>query len=147
MKKLRPPTPEALLELSVAVIELYFRLEAATQAIAGFAQAGGEWAIMRQLILEGDQTVPEMARARPVSRQHCQTIVNGLCSQGLAETVDNPRHRKSRLVRITKKGRARFQQMTDRFLAAETQFTPHFSAQEVDAATDVLRRARALLAV
>lgn len=147
MKKLRPPSADSLLELSVAVIELYFRLEAATRAIAGFAQAGGEWGLMRSLILEGEQTVPEMARARPVSRQHCQTIVNNLCKQGLAETVENPRHRKSRLVRITKKGRTRYQQMTDQFLSAEARFAPHFSAEEVAGATDVLRRARALLVV
>lgn len=147
MKKQRCVTPEALLELSVAVIELYFRLEAATQAIAGFAQAGGEWGIMRSLILDGDQTVPEMARARPVSRQHCQTIVNRLYEQGFVDFIENPRHRKSHLIAITKKGRVRFQQMTDQFLSAETQFIPHFTQAEVAQTIDVLRRAHALLAV
>lgn len=147
MKKRRCVTAEALLELSVAVIELYFRLEAATEAIAGFAHAGGEWGIMRLLILEGDQTVPEMARTRPVSRQHCQGIVNRLYEQGFVEFVENPKHRKSHLVSITKKGRARFQAMTDQFLAAEAAFIPHFGQDEVESATNVLRRARALLAV
>lgn len=147
MKKQRCVTPEALLELSVAVIELYFRLEAATQAIAGFAHAGGEWGIMRTLILEGDQTVPEMARARPVSRQHCQGIINRLFEQGLVEFVENPKHRKSHLVSVTKKGRARFQAMTDQFLAAEAAFTPHFTDEEVAQTIDVLQRARAMLAV
>lgn len=146
MKNAARASPAALLELSVAVIELYFRLEAATQAIAGFAQAGGEWGIMRMLVLEGDQTVPDMARSRPVSRQHCQTIVNRLLGQGFVELVDNPRHKKSRLVRITAPGRARFQAMTEQFLAAEAMFTPHFADEEITAATDVLRRARALLA-
>ncbi|MEQ1618710.1 MAG: MarR family transcriptional regulator [Terricaulis sp.] len=147
MKKLRCAAPEALLELSVAVIELYFRLEAATQAIAGFAHAGGEWGIMRSLILNGDQTVPGMARARPVSRQHCQGMVNRLCEQGLVEFVENPKHRRSHFVSITKKGRVRFQAMTDQFLTAEAAFTPHFKAEEVAQAIEVLRRAHALLAL
>jgi DNA-binding MarR family transcriptional regulator len=145
MKNKRNASGEALLELSVAVIELYFRLEAATQAIAGFAQAGSEWGAMRSLILDGEQTVPAMARARPVSRQHCQTIVNRLIAQGLAELVENPKHRKSHLVAITKKGRARFKQMTDRFLVAEDRFAPHFTMDEVASATAVVRRAWALL--
>ncbi|MEZ5996868.1 MAG: hypothetical protein R3C25_14070 [Hyphomonadaceae bacterium] len=146
MKKARCPTAEALLDLSTAVIELYFRLEAATRAIAGFAQAGGEWGIMRLLVVEGDQTVPEMARSRPVSRQHCLTIVNRLYEQGFVEFVENPKHKRSHLVSITKKGRARFEQMTELFLAAESRFAPHFTAEEVASAIDVLKRARALLA-
>ncbi len=147
MKKRAPASGEALLDLSVAVIELYFRLEAATQAIAGFASAGGEWGCLRMLALQGDQTVPDMARSRPVSRQHCQNIVNKLHAQGLVAFVENPQHRKSHFVSITKKGRARFKQMTDQFLAAEEMFAPHFDADEVARATDVLRRARAMLAV
>ncbi len=147
MKKTRRASPEALLDLAVAVIELYFRLEAAIQAIAGFAQAGGEWGTLRSLVLEGDQTVPEMARSRPVSRQHCQTIVNRLYEQGFVEFIENPRHRKSHLVSVTKKGRARFQHMTDQFLSAETPFTPHFAQDEVSQTIEVLQRARTLLAV
>lgn len=136
---------EGLLDLCVAVIELYFRVEAATQAIAGFAHAGGEWGVMRSLIIEGEQTVPDIARSRPVSRQHCQTICNGLAEQGLVEFVANPKHKRSQLVRITKKGRARFDAMTERFLAASAAFAPYFEAKELATATDVLRRARAML--
>lgn len=136
---------EALLDLCVAVIEVYFRIEAATQAIAGFAHAGGEWGVMRTLILDGERTVPEIARSRPVSRQHCQTICNGLAGQGLVEFIANPKHKRSQLVRITKKGRAHFDAMTECFLAASAAFAPNFDAKELACATDVLRRARAML--
>jgi DNA-binding MarR family transcriptional regulator len=136
-----------MLELSVAVIEFYFRIEAVTQAIAGFATAGGEWGVLRSLIKEGEQTVPEMARTRPVSRQHCQTICNALEAQGLVEFIENPKHKKSKLVRATKKGRDRFQSMKKQFLAAAGEFAPNFSAAEIATATDVCRRARALIVV
>jgi DNA-binding MarR family transcriptional regulator len=136
-----------ILELSVAVIELYFRIEAITQATAGFAQAGGEFGVLRTLVLEGAQTVPQMAAARPVSRQHCQTIVNGLAEQGLVEFLDNPRHKRSKLVRITKRGRARFESMKAQFTDVAAVYAPHFSAAEVEAATDVCRRARNMIYV
>lgn len=136
-----------VLDFSVAVIECYFRLEAVTAAITGFAQAGGEWGVLRLLFLDGPQTVPEMARSRPVSRQHCQTICNTLEAQGFVEFIANPRHKKSKLVRITQKGRARYDSMTQQFLSAAAAFGPSFTQAEVIAATDVLQRARAMLVV
>lgn len=136
-----------VLELSVAVIELYFRLEAITQATAGFANAGGEFGVMRTLSQEGALTVPQMAAARPVSRQHCQTIVNGLAEQGFVEFVDNPRHKRSKLVRLTKRGRSRFETMKAQFTEAAGIYAPHFSQAEIAAATDVCRRARNMIYV
>ena len=134
-----------MLELSVAVIELYFRLEAVTQATAGFANAGGEFGVLRTLVREGAQTVPQMAAARPVSRQHCQTIVNGLAEQGLVEFLENPRHKRSKLVRVTKRGRARFESMKAQFTEAAGVYAPHFSAAEIQVATDVCQRARKMI--
>jgi DNA-binding MarR family transcriptional regulator len=136
-----------ILELSVAVIELYFRLEAITQATAGFAHAGGEFGVLRTLVKDGPQTVPELARTRPVSRQHCQMIVKGLVEQGLAEFVDNPRHKKSKLVRATRRGRSRFDAMKAQFTEAAAVYAPHFTAAEVASATDVCRRARNMIHV
>ncbi|MBX9746272.1 MAG: MarR family transcriptional regulator [Hyphomonadaceae bacterium] len=136
-----------MLELSVAVIEFYFRIEAVTQATAGFATAGGEWGCLRTLVKEGPMTVPEMARTRPVSRQHCQTICNALEMQGLVEFIDNPKHKKSKLVRVTKKGRSRFESMRSQFLDAAAVYAPLFTASEVSTATDVCRRAREMIVV
>ncbi|QGZ96689.1 MarR family winged helix-turn-helix transcriptional regulator [Terricaulis silvestris] len=147
MKKPLQASAEDILELSVTVIEMYFRIEAITQATAGFATAGGEWGVLRMLAKEGPQTVPEMARSRPVSRQHCQTICNTLEAQGLVEFVDNPKHKKSKLVRVTKKGRDRFQSMRKQFLAAAGVYAPFFTAAEVNVATEVCRRAREMIQV
>jgi DNA-binding MarR family transcriptional regulator len=147
VKKPQQASPEELLEFSVSVIELYFRLEAVTAATAGFATAGGEWGCLRTLAKEGPMTVPEMARSRPVSRQHCQTICNALEGQGLVEFVDNPKHKKSKLVRVTKKGRARFDSMRKQFIDAAAIYSPLFTTGELNAATDVCRRARNMIEV
>ena len=147
MKKPQQASAEDVLDLSVAVIEFYFRIEAITEALAGFATAGGEWGTLRSLVKEGPQTVPDLARSKPVSRQHCQTIVNALETQGLVEFIDNPKHKTSKLVRATKRGRARFESMRKQFLSAAGVYAPAFTAAEVTAATDVCRRARDLIKV
>jgi DNA-binding MarR family transcriptional regulator len=47
-------------------------------------------------LAEGEpRTVPDLARERPASRQHIQTVVNDLLAAGLAETLPNPSHRRS----------------------------------------------------
>ncbi|MCI0657225.1 MAG: MarR family transcriptional regulator, partial [Acidobacteria bacterium] len=58
------------------------------------------------LDLSGPQTVPQMARARPVSRQYIQALVNQLAAEDRIEFVDNPAHKRSRLVRLTPQGKA-----------------------------------------
>lgn len=146
MKKSLHARPEAVLEFSVAVIELYFRIEAITQAVGGFTNVGGEYGVMKTLILEGPHTVPDIARSRPVSRQHCQTIVNQLYDKGFVAFVENPRHKRSPLVEITKKGRAHFERLSNTFLAAAANYAPSFSAAEVDGAIKTLRKAREILA-
>lgn len=143
MKK--PASAQSVLDLSIAVIELYFRLEAVTQAVAGFAQAGGEFGVLRMLVTDGPQTVPEMARSRPVSRQHCQTIANSLEAQGFVEFIENPKHKRSHLLRATRAGRAHYERLTRQLLGAAATYAPAFSAAEIAGATDVCRRAREMI--
>lgn len=66
--------------------------------------SAGERAVLVELARQGPRTVPEMARARPVSRQHIQSLVNSLLDRSLVELTPNPRHRTSRLVRLTPDG-------------------------------------------
>jgi DNA-binding MarR family transcriptional regulator len=68
-------------------------------------------------------------------------------AKGLVEFVENPKHKRSMLLRVTKAGRARFEQMRKQFIAAGQIYAPSFSATEVKAATDVCQRARALIQV
>lgn len=66
---------------------------------------GGLRSILRGLDKQGEQTVPELARARSVSRQHVQTLVNQLVEEGLVEFIANPAHKRSPLARLTPRGR------------------------------------------
>lgn len=66
-------------------------------------------AVMESLATGGPQTVPALARARPVARQHIQVMVNDLAAMALVETRANPAHRRSPLVALTAAGARRFE--------------------------------------
>jgi len=61
-------------------------------------------AVLEHLTRNGAASVPQIARVRHVSRQHIQSIVNGLLARGLVETTANPAHRRSHLIVLTDTG-------------------------------------------
>ncbi|MDH3493430.1 MAG: MarR family transcriptional regulator [Acidobacteriota bacterium] len=92
-------------ELTTTAALLYFRMRKAAEEIVGEgAHSSGRRSILRDLLRNGSQTVPQMARFRGVSRQHIQQLVNVLVSDGLVEMIENPAHKRSRLVAATPKG-------------------------------------------
>ena len=66
----------------------------------------GMRAVLEYLHRNGDTTVPDMARARRVTRQRIQTLVNALVDEQLIEAVDNPASRRSPLIHLNDKGAA-----------------------------------------
>ncbi|MDQ0463246.1 DNA-binding MarR family transcriptional regulator [Caulobacter ginsengisoli] len=70
--------------------------------------------VMVSLARDGERTVPELARERPVSRQHIQTVVDALTAAGLAMSRPNPQHRRSVLIVLTAEGRRLFETMQAR---------------------------------
>ena len=90
----------------------------------------------------GEQTVPQLARARPVSRQFMQTLVNKLLDEGLVDYIENPAHKRSRLVRLTQKGSAAVKIMIQRELKVLDGITLWISAEELQLAEKVLHDIR-----
>ena len=60
--------------------------------------------VLEYLVRNGAATVPDIARARFVTRQHIQTLVNALLEQGLVVLEDNPLHKRSPLATLTEEG-------------------------------------------
>jgi DNA-binding MarR family transcriptional regulator len=87
------------------VIGLFHRLRYVAEEIYGEGgRSTARRGILRGLVRYGAQTVPELARARSVTRQDVQPVVGALATEGLVELLDNPAHRRSRLVRVTERG-------------------------------------------
>jgi DNA-binding MarR family transcriptional regulator len=134
----------ALDELTFMAALLYFRMRKAAEEMMGEgAQSSGRRSVLKSLSSGGPQTVPQMARFRAVSRQHVQKLVNGLVADGLVELVENPAHKRSRLVAITEAG-SRLAEVTARreseILPA---LAPEIPLEDLRTATRVLGRLKA----
>jgi DNA-binding MarR family transcriptional regulator len=99
--------------------------------------------VMAALAAGDPRTVPELARERPVSRQHMQLVVNDLLAAGLAETLPNPAHRRSPRIALTEDGQRHLKLLRDREAGFLAQTAPAVSHAELAAVTrlfDLLER-------
>jgi DNA-binding MarR family transcriptional regulator len=132
---------EAIADLVLEVAQLFFRLRAVGQNTGFITSWGaGAFGFMRSLALTGPLTVPQIARMRPTSRQRMQRLADELAAEGLVEFIDNPRHRRSKLVRLTRKGDARYRELSARLLAIASTMGADMSEADIRKTTAIVRR-------
>lgn len=132
---------EAVAELLLEVAQCFFRIRALGQKTGLITSwGGGAFGFMRSLALLGPLTVPQIAQMRPTSRQRMQRLANELAAEGLVEFVDNPRHRRSKLVRLTPEGDARYRELDARLHTIAATMGAELSEADVREATDVVRQ-------
>ncbi len=126
--------------LTLAVRRLFHKLGHGVAALHRDSDVSvGMRAVLESVIDGGPQTVPQMARVRPVTRQHIQGLVNGLLTGGYVEYVDNPAHKRSQLVGPTERGLKVFQEMRARENQAFKRVPLEATPEELEAATRVLK--------
>src|SRR5229473_6925350 len=109
---------EAIAELMLEVAQCFFRIRAVGQKTGLITSwGGGAFGFMRSLALLGPLTVPQIALMRPTSRQRMQRLADELAADGLVEFIDNPKHQRSKLLRLTPKGDACYRELNARFLS------------------------------
>jgi len=135
-----------LMEIWLGSIRLFFRLQAMGREI-GAVTAGnaGNWGLLQSLIANGPTTVPELARMRPVSRQHIQTMANEMAEEGLIEFRENPRHKRSKLVAITDKGAEIYRNQGKAMEAEGATLIGDLSLEDLETAARVIETLRAAL--
>ena len=132
---------EAVAELMLEVAQFFFRIRAVGQKTGLITSwGGGAFGFMRSVALIGPLTVPQIAQMRPTSRQRMQRLADGLAAEGLVEFIDNPRHRRSKLVRLTRKGDARYRRMSARFLAIAATMGGDLSEADSRRTAGIVRR-------
>jgi DNA-binding MarR family transcriptional regulator len=143
-KEARPifdPKGEAIAELMLEVAQLFFRIRAVGQQTGLITSwGGGAFGFMRSLALKGPLTVPQIAQMRPTSRQRMQRLADELAAEGLVEFIDNPRHRRSMLVRLTAKGDGRYRELNARFLATASTLGVGLSEGDLLTTREIVRR-------
>ncbi|HLH91931.1 MAG TPA: MarR family transcriptional regulator [Xanthobacteraceae bacterium] len=105
-------TPQSLLPLIVAdVYRLAGRFRENGEAIAEtVGQTQARWQVMSAASAE-PHTVPQIARVLGVTRQNVQRIADLLVADGSAQYEDNPDHRASPYLVLTRRGRAALDQL------------------------------------
>lgn len=132
-------TGRAAVVVMIEALYLAFRLRAwGKRGGHVSASGGGVWGMLRSLALEGPQTVPQLARTRPVSRQHIQVLADEMAAQGLVEFAANPAHKRSKLVRMTAKGRKLYDELDASFLAFAEQLANGMDAKKLENAAAVV---------
>jgi len=131
----------AIAELMLEVAQFFFRLRALGQKTGLITSWGaGAFGFMRSLALIGPLTVPQIAQMRPTSRQRMQRLADELAADGLVEFIDNPRHRRSKLVRLTRKGHTRYRELNARLLEIASTMGADLSEVDVRKTTEIVRR-------
>lgn len=98
-------TRQSVIELIDEIPATFFRLSAMAEKLHGnLGVAGPHRGILKLLFLEGEQTAPDLARWKMVTRQAIQPHLDELLAQGFIAAVENPRHRRSNLYSLTKSG-------------------------------------------
>jgi DNA-binding MarR family transcriptional regulator len=69
-----------------------------------------------------------------------QRLADELAAEGLVEFIDNPRHRRSKLVRLTSRGEARYRELSARFLAITSTMGADLSEADIRKTTEIVRR-------
>jgi DNA-binding MarR family transcriptional regulator len=131
---------EAVAELMLEVAQCFFRIRALGQTTGLITSwGGGAFGFIRSLALLGPLTVPQIAQMRPTSRQRMQRLADELAAEGLVEFIDNPKHRRSKLVRLTPKGDARYRELNARFLSIASTMGLALSEVEIRKTIEIVR--------
>src|SRR5215203_4943783 len=132
---------EALAELMLEVAQCFFRIRAVGQQTGLITSwGGGAFGFLRSLALLGPLTVPHIARMRPTSRQRMQRLADELAAEGLVEFIDNPRHRRSKRVRLTPKGLSRYGALNVELLTIASTLGIDMSERDIRKASESVRR-------
>lgn len=122
---------------------LFFRMrQAATEYLGQGRHSSGRRSILKSLGDLGPHTVPQMARARGVSRQHIQRIVDELRRDGLVDRAPNPAHRRSLLIELTAEGEGMLVDMERRESELFRYVAAGLGLEQIDDATEVVRHVR-----
>jgi DNA-binding MarR family transcriptional regulator len=100
----RSPAGDALTDLVIRTFRLNGLFLAAAEHMARPAGlTAARWQVLGAVLRE-PLTVSDAARAMGLTRQSVQRLADALVADGMAEYVENPRHRRARLLRPTEAG-------------------------------------------
>jgi DNA-binding MarR family transcriptional regulator len=114
-------------------------LAAGDRLAADQGLTSARWQVLGAVVLaERPLTVPQIARRMGLTRQSVQASVNRLLGDGLIEADENPDHRRSRLIRLTDLGRAKYAELDRRQARWINELAAGLKASELSTAARIL---------
>ena len=130
----------ALMALIWLTLQAGFKLRAFGRRTGFISARGGVWGLLRSLKEGGPQTVPALARMRPVARQHIQTLSDAMAADGLVAFKPNPAHKRSWLVTITPKGEQVYAALARKLAAISDDLAADMDERKIGAAVESLKQ-------
>ncbi len=135
----RTPKAEALRHLILNLLELTSAMEAKGQEIVKpHKQSLSHWKVLTAAGCD-TYTVSQIARRMGLSRQAVQKISNTLVDEGLARYVDNPDHKTSPIVELTKQGRALDEAIVQDHILWSNAFSKSFTLDNLNTTANTLK--------
>ena len=135
-----PSTGENLHDLFVEVFHLRENLGKIMDDVHEAAgMATSELRVAYTLLVSGEVTVPEVAEKLNVSRQFVQKVCDNLAWEGILQYAENPRHKRSKLVRVTPSGRKKLEEVRRSEAVIIARFFSGMQLEPIREATHTLR--------
>lgn len=144
-KRSHTPAGEALAELILEVFRVNGDLlVTGDELMRDLGQTSARWQVLGA-IQNKSQPVAGIARDMGLARQSVQRTADLLAAEGVVEYVDNPAHRRAKLVRLTPNGQQLLDEISQRQITWSNELAKAMPATQGDIrhALEVLRRLRA----
>ncbi|WP_395373786.1 MarR family transcriptional regulator [Marinicella sp. W31] len=96
---------ESILNLYREIIFCHYHLQAYGKKLGAITPKGlAIWNLLISIQEDENSTIAKIAKKRSVSRQFIQKNIKTLVDDNLVKFIDNPLHKKSKLLKLTEKG-------------------------------------------
>lgn len=144
--KSQRPEGQSLEALVLEILGAFFDLRAMGQELGMVNEWGaGNWGLLRILKEEGAKTVPQVAKMRSVSRQYIQKLANELQEEGLITMIENPIHKRSKLMQLTFSGERKLEELSQQYRDFLANLECRFRPEDVVTSVKTIATFRQLL--
>lgn len=136
------PQGDAFTELIIEIFRVNgLVLQAGDQLTAPVGLSSARWQVLG-VVEHGPISVAHVARTMGLTRQSVQQTADGLEKEGFITYIENPHHRRSKLMQLTSKGRAALDYVEQRRTTWANNIGGQHTAESLQTAAQVLRQVR-----
>jgi DNA-binding MarR family transcriptional regulator len=136
------PATEKMTQVIFATFRLHGQLIAFGDDLAReFGLTSARWQVMGTIMYAPTSlTVPQVADRLSLSRQAIQRLVNDLVAEDFLKLAENPRHKRSKLLELTPKGRDAYDRAVDKFADWANRVSERYDIPSLTASQELLTK-------